>query len=111
MSIDRNYFSEDEIFENYIKQLQSYKKQLNDVTSNKNDPDNVIETYNESIEKKDEAQKFEFRDKLLKLISKLIWVQLFFFNIVILIVISSVVFNFTFIKNLEADVSITILDF
>lgn len=98
-------------------QLTSFREQLSneqqvkDVTSKGTIPENEIENYNKTINKKNEKQKLNFRKRLLNLISCLIWVQLIFFNFVVVLVVSSIVFNFSFIKNLETDISVTILNF
>ena len=92
---------------------QKYKKQLKedsstDITTNKNNTEYIIENYNKSIEKRNAKQKYKFRNKLLKLVSFLIWFQLIFFNLVIIFVISSLVFNCTFFKS---DIPMELLSF
>ena len=101
-----------------LKELKELKERLNsgqqscdqsnDITAQKSNTDNVIVDFNDSIEENNALQKYTFRNKLLRLVSWLIWVQMIFFNIIILIVISSVVFQFSFIKN---NISASILDF
>lgn len=96
----------EEIFKEFYDQLKIIQK--SDKTSDKKRPDDIITNYNKIMKKKEADQKFEFRDRLLKLISKLVWVQLLFFNIIILLVIFSVIFNFSFLNNNGSGI---ILDF
>lgn len=91
MLVDGNKISE--LLKNYSEQL--YKHQPDEKTSQKNNPENIIEGFNKEVAK----QKYEFRDKLLRLISRLIWIQLFFFNVIVLVVISAVVFKCSYFKS------------
>lgn len=109
MSVDNSNI--ERILKRYRELLESDNRHLNDVTSRRNTIEDTIENYNDDIKAKNEAQKLEFRNKILKLISKLVWIQLFFFNIVVTIIISSLVFNFSIFKELEINISVTILDF
>ena len=86
-------------------------QQLIDVTSKGIVPENEIDNYNKVINKENEEQKLSFRNRLLRLVSWLIWVQLIFFNLIVFLVVSSIVFDCSFIKNLDMDTSGTILDF
>lgn len=86
-------------------------QQLIDVTSKGIVPENEIDNYNKVINKENEEQKLSFRNRLLRLVSWLIWVQLIFFNLIVFLVVSSIVFDCSFIKNLDMDTSGAILDF
>ena len=86
-------------------------QQLIDVTSKGIVPENEIDNYNKVINKENEEQKLSFRNRLLRLVSWLIWVQLIFFNLIVFLVVSSIVFDCSFIKNLDLDTSGAILDF
>ena len=86
-------------------------QQLIDVTSKGIVPENEIDNYNKAIYKENEEQKLNFRNRLLRLVSWLIWVQLIFFNLIVFLVVSSIVFDCNFIKDLDMDTSGAILDF
>lgn len=86
-------------------------QQLIDVTSERIVLENEIANYNKLINEENEKQKLNFRDRLLHLVSWLIWVQLIFFNLVVFLVVSSIVFDCQFIKDLDENISGAILDF
>lgn len=89
----------------------SNEQELIDVTSKGIAPEDKIDDYNKEINKKNEKQKLDFRNRLLSLVSLLIRVQLIFFNLVVFLVVSSIVFDCSFIKNLDINTSGAILDF
>lgn len=94
-----------------FRNLLNNEKQLIDATSKGIIPENEIDDYNKTINKQNEKQKLNFRNRLLCLVSWLIWVQLIFFNVIVFLVVSSIVFDIGFIKNLDINTSSAILDF
>lgn len=59
---------------------------------------------------KNEDQKRNFRDRLLRLVSKLIYIQLVFFNLVIIIIVVALIFDFSCFRQLN-DMSVNLLSF
>ncbi len=102
------------IHDNQLKGFRSQlsnRQQLEDITSKGIVTEQEIAKYNQAFKKKNEKQKLNFRNHLLRLVSWLIWVQLIFFNVIVFLVVSSVVFNCEIIKDLDMDTSCAILDF
>lgn len=76
--------------------------------------DKVIYEKNLTIEEAEEQQKRGLRVKLINLVSKLVWVQLFFFNFVVLFVLSSIILNikcFKIISNIDSQLLIDFLKY
>ena len=98
---------------------ESFDKYLNfigkviddeDITSQKEDVDSKIHSINNEYTK-NETQKRIHRTKILKTVIVLIYIQLIFFNIIVLIMLSSVIFNFSFFRVIDAKMTELILDF
>lgn len=65
-----------------------------------------IETYRQS-----EDQKIELRSNLTKAVKCIIWFQLIFFNIVVLLIVSSITIKIPFFKEIETNLSIRLFEF
>lgn len=61
-----------------------------DTISTNEDIDDKIDNINDTLLQKAEIQKLQLREKLTRTVTKFLWVQLVFFNIVVVVIVLSV---------------------
>lgn len=66
---------------------------------------------NLQVTEKAEDQKLILRNKLAVAVKHIIWFQLIFFNIIILIIVLAVTSNFSFFRNIDSQMSIQLFEF
>jgi len=98
--------------------LKQYEQEVNkvstindNVTSTTEDIESKIYNINEIIIQKEESQKLHLRDKLTKTVTCFIWVQLIFFNIIVLLIVLSVTSNIGFFKTINNDLATLLFTF
>lgn len=95
-------------YEQEVRQVSSFKDDIIYVNS---DIDSKIYNINETIIQKEESQKLRLRDKLTKTVTCFIWVQLIFFNIVVLLIVLSVTSDIIFFKTIDNDLATLLFSF
>ena len=103
------------------KQLlkQIYSQQVRDEVSNSdidvlsfdNDINEQIYKINETIIKREAFQKEHLRDKLTSTVTHFIWIQLIFFNTIVLLIVLSVTVKVGIFKNINNDLATLLFDF
>lgn len=97
-------------------ELESYYKYFNFPTSDErtirvSQVDQKIKELNREIEEKEEQQKRELREKLFKIIRSLIWAQLIFFDMVVILILLPIIFRFSVFANLNDNTISLLLNF
>ncbi len=100
-----------DILKQYKQEVKKISSLNDDVTSKNEDIDSKIYSINEIIIQKEESQKLRLRDKLTKTVTKFIWIQLIFFNIVVLLIVLSVTSNITYFKAIDNDLAALLFSF
>ena len=75
------------------------------------DSDTEISKLNIETYKKTETQKLKLRERLSKAIKRMIWIQLIFFNIVVILVVSSVIFKKPFFNEFNKELAPEVFGF
>lgn len=102
----------DELLKKYKDQLKNCPISFeNDTVSKDKDIEHEIYNINEIIIQQEENQKLRLRDKLTKTVTKFIWIQLIFFNIVVVFIVLSVTSNITIFKVVDNDLATLLFDF
>lgn len=101
----------EEILKQYEKEIKKDTPTRTDVISTKEDVENKIYNINENIIQREESQKLRLRDKLTKTVSKFIWIQLIFFNLVVLIIVLAVTSKFEYFKIINNELATLLFDF
>lgn len=96
-----------------LKQYAQQVKELpaNDLISRNEDINSKIYSINELIIQREESQKLRLRDKLTKTVTKFIWVQLIFFNIIVLLIVLSVTSDIKYFKTIDNDLATLLFSF
>ena len=99
-----------------IEKLRKDKGKQKDGMSNnslneKIDLDERIKYLNAKAISEEEKQKRKLRNKLVVAIKHIIWFQLLFFNIVVLVIVLSVTTDIQIFKDMGEDLSIQLFDF
>lgn len=98
------------------KELKSYYRYFdlpasNERTIRESQVDQKIKELNREIEEKEEQQKRELREKLFKIIRALIWAQLIFFDMVVILILLPIIFRFSVFANLNDNTISLLLNF
>ncbi|MDE7446260.1 MAG: hypothetical protein K2N15_11265 [Lachnospiraceae bacterium] len=102
----------DELLKKYEEQLKKCPVSLeNDTVSKGKDIEHEIYNINEVIIQQEENQKLRLRDKLTKTVTKFIWIQLIFFNIVVVFIVLSATSNIAIFKVVDNDLATLLFDF
>lgn len=103
--------SSKEILEKYIDEIKIPQSSPNDVIFTAEDVKNEIDNINNMIIQREEDQKLRLRDKLTVTVTKFLWVQLLFFNIIVLSIVLSIIVNFGFFKTIDNELATILFDF
>lgn len=100
------------------KILREYAEDISDVPPDNIESTSAIENVEEKVSnintniiKEIEDQKKELREKLTKTVTKFLWVQLLFFNIIVLLIVLSVTIDFMIFKKVNNDLATLLFDF
>lgn len=99
----------DKKFEKYYDYFNS--PYIDDKTTKSSDVEEIIEGLNRSIEEQEENQKRFLRNKSFTLIGWLIWTQLIFFDLVVILILLPIIFRNDFFYNLSDNTISLLLDF
>lgn len=100
------------IIDELKKDTSFYKNQDKGNSLDKNvDINKKIAQTNLKIIKEEEKQKNQLRGKLVNTVIKIIWFQLFFFNIIVLLIVLSVTSDFPFLKNIDNNKATLLFNF
>lgn len=75
------------------------------------DLDSKITELNIETHRQSESQKFELRGELTIAIKHIIWFQLLFFNLMVLLIVSSVTLKIPFFKDIGTELAMELFDF
>lgn len=100
-----------DLLKQYEQEVKKISSLNDDATSRNEDIDSKIYSINEIIIQKEESQKLRLRDKLTKTVTKFIWIQLIFFNIMVLLIVLSVISNSTYFKTIDNDLATLLFSF
>ena len=75
------------------------------------DYETKIKRHNLEAKKEITRQKINLRDKLTKTVQRIIWVQIFFFNIIVALIVASVTIEWTFFKETSVEMSKVLFEF
>lgn len=100
-----------DLLKQYEQEVKKISSLNDDATSRNEDIDSKIYSINEIIIQKEKSQKLRLRDKLTKTVTKFIWIQLIFFNIMVLLIVLSVISNSTYFKTIDNDLATLLFSF
>ena len=101
----------EELLKNYKQEVKYKSPILQDTISTNISTADKIYKINETIIQKEENQKLRLRDKLTRTVTKFIWIQLIFFNIVVLLIVLSVTVNLGCFKSVDNDLATLLFEF
>lgn len=73
--------------------------------------DERIKAHNLEVSVAISEQKISLREKLTKTVQKIIWVQIIFFNIIVLFIVAAVILNIPIFKKIDNDLAKLLFDF
>lgn len=98
--------------------LQKYQDTINTMVSSDSDAistneniEDKIDAINSNIIQKAESQKLQLREKLTRTVTKFLWVQLVFFNVVVVVIVLSVTMNIGIFKAINNELASLLFEF
>ena len=101
--------SVEEILQRYVTEIKD--KHIPDSIDLKQNIDEKIRHTNNWILEKTEQQKIKLRDSLTRTVKGFIWVQLIFFNIIVLLIVLSVTVKISWFKTIDNTLATLLFNF